>query len=268
MTHVDEHNILPSVIACPVCSAGLLIKDADTQAVCSNCSSTFIKGNYVWNFIPTIIEWTSPVWRTWQQVQANALVAYQSDPEHNLAVGEREDCHRFASFCNCSGLVLDVGCGPQPWPSYFRRSPQVTYVGVDPLIEDTPGDFIRLRALAEFLPFRANAFDYVLFGTSLDHFVDPVAALRAAARVCKSSGEIDIWIGEKSPSTPEPAVSHEWYRRLQKPDLAEDSFHIKRLSTKMFTDLATTCGLTVVQTEVYAVDNYRTNYFYRLKITK
>ncbi len=262
---MNEYNLLAEIIACPVCGTGLSINDGDTRVMCRGCRSTFIKGSYVWNFIPTDIDWSSPLWSAWQQLQANGLVSYQSDPEHNLAVGAREDSQSFALFCNCSGLVLDVGCGPQPWPSYFRRAQRTTYVGIDPLVEDIPGDFIKLRALAEFLPFRTGVFDHVLFGTSLDHFVDPIAALKAAAKVCKPAGKINVWLGEKSTNAPGPAVSPEWYRRLSKPDLAEDVFHIKRLSVKVFADLAVAAGLTLIQTEIHTLDNYRTNYFYRLK---
>ena len=259
---------MAEIVACPLCSTDLPINDADNRVMCHGCKSTFIKGRYVWDFIPTDIAWSSPMWRTWQQLQVNGMASYQSDPEHNLAVEAREDIRCFTLFCNCHGLVLDVGCGPQSWPSYFKRAEGTRYVGVDPLIEDIPGEFLRLRALAEFLPFRTGVFDHVLFGTSLDHFVDPVAALRAAARVCKPSGEIDIWVGEKSANAPKPAVSPEWYRRLRKPDLAEDMFHIKRLSGKAFIDLTAAAGLTLVQTEVQTVDDFRTNYFYRLKTGK
>ena len=268
MTHVNEHNLLAKIIACPVCNTALPINDTDNRVVCSTCKSIFSKGRHIWDFFPTVIDWTSPIWETWKQIQANGLVGYQHDPEHNLAVGEREDIRRFASFCNCAGMVLDVGCGPQSWPSYFERSQTISYVGVDPLIEDAPGEFIRLKALAEFLPFRESIFDHVLFGTSLDHFADPVAALKAAARVCKSAGEIDIWVGEKTVNAPKPAVSPKWYRQLQKPDLAEDLFHIKRLSSKDFIDIASAAGLTLVQTEIQTVDEFRKNYFYRLKTGK
>ena len=267
MAHMKEYNLLAEIVACPVCSTDLSTDNADTQVRCSGCSTTFTRGNFLWDFVPADIDWSSPMWETWQQVQANGLVSYQSDREHNLAVGEREDCQRFASFCNCSGLVLDAGCGPQPWPSYFRRAQGITYVGIDPLLQDVPAEFLKLRALAEFLPFRVNMFDHILFATSLDHLVDPITALRAAVKVCKPDGEINVWLGEKSADAPEPADSPEWYRRLRKPDLAEDLFHIKRLSGKAFTDFAMAAGLTLVQIEVHTVDDYRTNYFYRLKIS-
>jgi SAM-dependent methyltransferase len=262
---VNEYNLLAKIIACPVCNTDLSINDDDNSIVCSGCTSSFRKGSYIWDFLPEVVDWSSPTWETWKEVQANGLVGYQCDPEHNLAVGEREDIRCFASFCNFRGLVLDVGCGPQSWPAYFEHSKTISYVGVDPLIEDSPGEFIRLKALAEFLPFRADVFDHILFVTSLDHFAEPITALKAAARVCKPAGEIDIWLGEKTANAPKPAMSPDWYRRLRKPDLAEDLFHIKRLSDKAFSDLAAAAGLTLVQIEIHTVDEFRKNYFYRLK---
>jgi len=50
--------------------------------------------------------------------------------------------------------------------------------------------------------------------------------------------------------------------------LAADLFHIKRLSRDVFINIAVASGLTLVQTEVHAVDKYRTNYFYRLRSSR
>jgi SAM-dependent methyltransferase len=259
-------NFLREIIACPVCKADLSIADAETTVVCTNCQTTFTKGPFAWNLVPPgIIDETSSLWRTWQQLQSNSLVSYQADPEHNLSVGDRDDCKQFARFCNYHGLVLDVGCGPQPWPAYFDRTRDAVYIGVDPLVGDSPGDFLRFTALAEFLPFRANIFDHVLFSTVLDHFVDPVTALQEAARVCKPEGEIDVWLGEKRADAPRPATSPQWYLRLKKPDLADDLFHIKRLNAGALVEIAETAGLRVLERESHRIDDYRTNHFYRLK---
>jgi SAM-dependent methyltransferase len=270
-TRSKEHfemnsEILNSILACSVCGANLRIADNDNRVHCIFCGARFNKGNYVWNFIPTNIDWSSPMWNTWQHLQENGLASYQFDPEHNLAVVERDDITGFAQFCNCRGLVLDVGCGPQAWPSYFERGRSTVYVGIDPLIDDTPGEYFRIKGLGEFLPFRSKTFDHLLFSTTLDHFIDPIAALKAAARVCKSEGEIDIWLGEKHPDAPRPAVSPEWYLRLQKPQLAQDLFHVKRLTKSEFIEIVETAGLIIAETETHVVDQYRANHFYRLRI--
>jgi SAM-dependent methyltransferase len=261
-------ELLNTIAACSICGADLSITDTDTETQCTSCGAIFERGNYLWNFIPRNIDWSSPMWKTWQQLQQNGLASYQSDPEHNLSIVERGDSTRFARFCNYHGLVLDVGCGPQPWPAYFIRGRDVVYVGIDPLVDDTPGEYLRFKGLGEFLPFRPRVFDHVLFSTTLDHFIDPVTALKAAARVCKLEGEINIWLGEKRPGAPKPAVSPGWYLRLQKPQLAEDLFHVKRLNRIEFLEIVQAAGLNIAQAETHPVDEHRANHFYRLRVER
>jgi len=258
-------NQAGNIFACPVCKSDLLIKDSDYQAACLSCRVSFTKEALVWNFIPQAKDVSSPIWEAWQAVQNNGVASYQADPEHNLSVGKRADCKRFADFCNYEGLVLDVGCGPQAWPAYFDSSKNAFFIGIDPLAGSQQSNYLTLKALAEYLPFRGNVFDRVLFSTTLDHFVDPIGALREAARVCKASGEIDVWLGEKRPGAPKPSTSPEWYTRLQKPDLAEDVFHLKRLSSVEFQTMTIKAAVKIVQTESHRIDEYRTSYFYRLK---
>jgi SAM-dependent methyltransferase len=260
--------LLPEIIVCPLCKVSLSITETDTSVVCTNCQSTFKKGTFCWNFIPTGVIDSSPLWEVWQELQSNSLVGYQASPEQNLSVGDRDDCQQFAQFCNYHGLILDVGCGPQPWPAYFDRTREAIYIGVDPLAGDNPAEFLKFKALAEFLPFRANIFNHVLFSTSLDHFVDPIVTLDEAARVCKSDGEIDIWLGEKRPNTPQLTSSPEWYLRLKKPDLAEDRFHIKRLDTEELLDITEKSDLILFEYKTHQVDYYRTNHFYRFKCNR
>ena len=151
--------------------------------------------------------WSSELWETWEAIQANGLVGYAEDPEHNIAVGEREDATEFARFCRLEGTVLDVGCGPQRWPSYFRDfAPATRFVGVDPLVSGD-ADYLTLRALAEHLPFADRSFDRVLFATTLDHFVAPERALEEAARVLEPAGIIAAWVGHKLPDAPRPVHS-------------------------------------------------------------
>jgi ubiquinone/menaquinone biosynthesis C-methylase UbiE/uncharacterized protein YbaR (Trm112 family) len=258
----DARNIL----ACPVCKADLSITDSDKKAKCLSCGAIFAKEPLVWNFIPDVKDIASPIWKAWQAVQENGMTSYRADPDHNLSVGRRNDCRQFAEFCNFQGLVLDVGCGPQPWPAYFDSTKNASYVGIDPLAGATPSKYLTIKALAEYLPFRMASFDRVLFSTTLDHFVDSVVALKEAARVCKTSGEIIVWLGEKRPDAPKRSSSPEWYVQLRKPELAEDVFHIKRLNVAEFQGMAMKAGVKIVQTESHQIDEYRTNYFYRLKM--
>jgi SAM-dependent methyltransferase len=200
-------------------------------------------------------------------LQHNGLVSYQESPEKNLAVGPREDCLAFSRFCCLSGLVLDIGCGPQPWPAYFAVHDEGTrFVGIDPLAPDAPADFMRLRGLGEYLPFRDGVFDRVLFGTSLDHMLDPRAVLRSARRVCKTGGQVVIWSGEKKPGAPRPEHSPQWYRQLVIPPGAEDPFHFKRFTEDELQGMLQVVGLQVLNHQGQSVDPWRTNHFYRVTV--
>jgi SAM-dependent methyltransferase len=207
----------------------------------------------------------SEIWTAWTKLQENGVVSYEQDPERNLAVGEREDCTRFSRFCGFSGLVLDVGCGPQPWPAYLSGSASGTvFCGVDPLVGDKPGKYTRVRGLAEYLPFRRGVFSHVVFATTLDHFVSPHAALVEARRVLIPSGTIEVWLGQKAEDTPAPDKSHDWYDQLIKPAGAEDVFHMERLDEVAAINLFDSAGLQVVGKKSYQAGEYRTDNFFRL----
>ena len=256
---------LNEIIACPNCKAPLvLLKNAN--ATCQNCKEIYRWRTGTWELIPSSYRASSPLWTAWDQLQENGVVSYKNDPEHNLGVGEREDCQAFSRFCNFDGLVLDIGCGPQEWPAYFEfHSTQTGFIGVDPLIESSSSKYMQLKALGEYLPFRDETIDHVVFSTSLDHFINPSVALQEAKRVCKADGELDIWLGEKLSSAPRPSVSHSWYENLSKPDVADDFFHLHRLTALETEQLFKEIGLQVIETKLTKIDDYRSNLFYRLK---
>jgi SAM-dependent methyltransferase len=251
-------------LACPSCKESLsLIAAADSH--CDGCGQRFAWIGRTWNLVLSAPLNSSPRWSAWHRLQANGLVSYREDPEHNLAVGDREDCRQFSEFCRFHGRVLDVGCGPQPWPAYFRgHSKGTRFVGVDPLIKTPSPHYLQLRALAEYLPFRPETFDQVVLATSLDHFVDPVQALREVRRVCRKDGVIALWLGEKQPGAPRPSVSPEWYIRLERPPDAEDVFHLKRLDVTDVERFVAEADLRTLAHERRPLDTYRVNHFYRL----
>lgn len=221
-----------------------------------------------WEFFPSTYMESSELWPTWQQLQQNGLVSYEKDPDHNLGVGERSDCLAFSRFCSFDGLVLDVGCGPQDWPSYFEyRTPQSRFVGIDPLIWRSSPLYSQFRGLGEHLPFRGAAFSHVVFATTLDHFIEPVAALREARRVCRADGEVAIWIGEKRKDAPRQTDSPEWYQALRKPDQSDDMFHLRRLGPVELEKVIADAGLVVTEKEVRAIDEFRKDLFYRVRLS-
>jgi SAM-dependent methyltransferase len=260
---IEEIN---EIIACPMCNNFLALVEW-RDASCSRCQETYRWYSGTWDLIPSSYHSSSDLWPVWEQLQANGLVSYTHDAEHNLAVGERADCMEFSRFCGFDGLVLDVGCGPQAWPAYFRfTSNRTRLVGVDPLVRGSAADYVQFRALGEYLPFRSEVFDHVVFATSLDHFIDPAQALIEACRVCRLSGALDIWIGEKRPETPRPAVSPDWYMSLKKPHQADDVFHLKRFGSAEVKELFKQVGLHLVAEHLQTIDEFRCNWFYRLKI--
>jgi len=261
---------LAGQLACPICKSPMPpLDDAVATLNCRACGAEFSRARYRFDFTPPRrFREGSAIWDAWEQIQANGLTTYAADPDRNLSVGQRDDCSAFRDFCACAGLVLDVGCGPQSWPAYFRRSSEVTYVGIDPLADEGSSEFLKFVGLGEFLPFGERTFDHVLFATTLDHFVDPAKALAEAARVLKPAGDIDVWLGEKDASAPKPMASPEWYQRMTRPELADDLFHIKRMTDADFRSLAGRADLTIVDGERHQLDRYRTNYFYRLRASR
>jgi SAM-dependent methyltransferase len=236
------------------------------KITCPRCGSEYIKGAHWFDFTPPqTMRDGSARWLAWQHLQENGLVSYTADPERNLSVGEREDCRRFGRFCRCTGLVLDVGCGPQPWPAYFTATDKVTYVGIDPLAALGPADYLKVVGLAEYLPFADRSFSHVLFSTTLDHFVDPREALREASRVLETGGEIDVWLGERDENAAKPMNSPEWYARLQRPQLAYDVFHLERFTAQTFRNMAADAGLLVVDEECHDVDPFRRHWLFRAR---
>ena len=259
----DELN---EILACPVpsCRAPLPLEPGAPIA-CTNCGERFAAHEHIVDLTPSSWQAWSPIWPVWEKLQANGLVSYTNDPDHNLGVGDRDDYLAFGRFCNFAGRVLDVGCGPQPWPTHFRaHAPGTRFVGIDPLAGDTPAEYAVIRGLGEYLPFADDTFDQVVFATSLDHMLDTVAALREARRVCRDGGAVLIWSGEKRPGAPPPTSSPAWYSELAVPEGADDPFHCQRFTEEKVRSLFDGANLRIDEHAAVPVDEWRTNHFYRL----
>ncbi|MBX5443435.1 MAG: methyltransferase domain-containing protein [Solirubrobacteraceae bacterium] len=251
-------------LACPACRTPLPPLEGDAVA-CPGCGTTYRRLPHGWDLTPPREVLTPGQWEVWEQLQRNGAVSYEEDPEHNLGVGDREDVRRFSRFARLHGDVLDVGCGPQPWPSYFDvHEPGTRFVGVDPLVGEREARYERHRALAEHLPFADDGFDVVLFAGTLDHFVDPAVALAEAVRVLRPGGTIAVYLGHKREGAPKPAVSHDWYEALEVPEGAEDRFHMERFGPDEAIALFARAGLDVVDQEDHRIDDWRSYHFYRL----
>jgi SAM-dependent methyltransferase len=79
--------------------------------------------------------------------------------------------------------ILDVGCGVKPYEPLFR--PYAAYVGVD--VGNPAAD---LEGSAEDLPVEDASFDLVLCTQTLEHCLDPAAAVRELRRAVAPGGRV------------------------------------------------------------------------------
>lgn len=244
---MSPNDLLESLLACPVCHADPL-RQAEGALSCPRCGRSFESLQGVLDFTPRPlpdgdIDARLPLW---EQVERNGLVGYEADPEHNLSVTEREITTAFGRFARLEGLVLDVGCGPQPQPSYAREF-EGRLVGIDPLSGADRRAFEFVQGLGEYLPFRAGVFDRVLFATTLDHMLSPRRALLEAGRVTRPGGEIAVWCGDERTKPAFAGASAPWYDSLDIPEGAQDRFHVARLNRDSVLELLAETGLAVVE---------------------
>ena len=133
----------------------------------------------------------------WEKLQVNGNNLYSKFSQFNLSTENRKDVIEFKKFSKFSGNVLDIGCGPVT-PSYLRNNTDVELiVGIDPLLSfnnDSSEENIDLmKAIGELLPFDDDSFDFVCFGTSFDHVLDPDKVLNESKRVLKKNGNLVFW---------------------------------------------------------------------------
>lgn len=176
-----------------------------------------------------------PAWKTWEQLQENGLWSYRERPEANLSVPDRRDVTAFRRFAALSGRVLDVGCGPGRRPAYVPDD--IDLFGIDPFEPEDP-DFYYLKAICEYLPFKDNTFDAVVFGTSFDHVLDVGQSLRECKRVLRSGGRVLLWEGRHLKPRTEFT--------LPVPEGAEDPFHLKKYNVDEIIEQFEAAGLHVV----------------------
>jgi SAM-dependent methyltransferase len=93
------------------------------------------------------------------------------------------------------GRVLDIGCGPQPVPTYLEDYPADAVYGIDPLSEPDEHPFHFVKCLAEYLPWEDSQFKLAVAATTLDHVLLLDQVLKETCRVLEEDGIFAVWVG-------------------------------------------------------------------------
>ena len=161
------HAKVQAALACPDCCGGLL-SDESAVLACTRCGRRFEVDRGVPRLLPSM-----GLGADWDAKQQLGEEEYQEAPDAAATAVAR----RFAEFAVVDGLVLDVGSGVEPLPSYMEPGGRRMYVGLDPLVGTAPREFDFVQGLAEHLPFRDATFDGAISATMLDHVPDPARVL-------------------------------------------------------------------------------------------
>jgi SAM-dependent methyltransferase len=91
---------------------------------------------------------------------------------------------KFASSLGRNARVLDAGAGETQYARWFHAQ---RYIGVDLAVGDSSWDYTRLSAIADLsaLPFADHSFDAAINIVTLEHVLDPMAALHEIARTLR-----------------------------------------------------------------------------------
>ena len=151
--------------------------------------------------------------------------SYSDLPEVSCSTERHPQARLFHDFLQpyLRNVVLDIGCGPQPVPSYLASWPVENIVGIDPISAPEDHPFLFVSGIGEFLPFPDNSFGTVVSGTTLDHYYLLDKGLKEAFRVLEPGGHFVAWITEF-----EGAPEYDPYTSLVKPFDHEHMYHIDR----------------------------------------
>jgi len=151
--------------------------------------------------------------------------SYEGFPVGSCSTERHPEALLFAGFLRpyLAGRVLDIGCGPQPTPSYLADWPADRIAGVDPISTAADHPFLFVPAIGEFLPFEDETFETVVSGTTLDHYYLLDRGLQEAFRVLAPGGYFVAWIAEF-----QGAPAYDPYSRPLAPYDREHMYHIDR----------------------------------------
>ncbi len=180
-------------------------------------------------------------------------VPFSARPEHSdAAIFER-----LRAFSGVGGddTVLDVACGPGLVSCAFAEAAaRVTGIDLTPAMIDLARERqwqsgaknLEWRVGdATALPFPDGAFSLVVTRYSFHHLLDPLAAMREMARVCRPGGTV-LAVDVALPPAQEAAYNR--FERLRDPS------HARALTEEEFIGLAAAVGLREVRTGFYRLE--------------
>jgi regulator of replication initiation timing len=134
---------------------------------------------------------------TWKRLFERGAAEYRASPSMNLSVEGHAVADQFGNFIlkHGRGRLLDIGCGPQPIPSYLIGYPIRQIAGCDPLSPESAHPFTFCHAVGEDVPWPDASFETIALGTSLDHAISPIDALGEVTRLLVPRGRALIWVG-------------------------------------------------------------------------
>ncbi|SRR5713226_1667787 len=200
------------MLACPWCKGDLT--ESDVALLCANCGSKWLVVGGVPDFRP---EYQPEYLENWQK--------FQDEFEHELydptqALRDREGCREVYEMLPVpiAGNFLDVG-GADGLVRHFLPA-NVDYLCTDPFIGapgvaqargQNPGfpevypcitePYSFVCALAERLPVKSRAFDFVHMRSMLDHVYDPIETLKEGYRCLRPGGYLLLGLSARGGAT-------------------------------------------------------------------
>jgi uncharacterized protein YbaR (Trm112 family) len=188
---------LLGILVCPVDGSPLtVIRDAcDRVVALRSRNGEYPVVDNVPCMIPDLVEGGDRNLALWRERQEQMWQDYQDGDEGVFSQGDEITDYIGEIIAQVGeGLCLDVGCGALPLPGYMATSSnQVKWIGIDPFIGDAARHFPFAQALGEYLPFRGDVFDSVLYGSTIYHQMDPIQSLERVRSAIKPDGRLYIW---------------------------------------------------------------------------
>jgi len=152
------------------------------------------------NDIPIMmVDYSEYKWSTvWDFLQECEYKDYQISSEGIFSDDTRVVAKILSGFLPkiISGKCLDVGSGCLAKPAYMNN--EIDWYGIDPYFGDKKKEYPFVQGISEKLPFKNKVFDGVFFGTSLEHCLDPIKAIKESLRVLRKGGKLAIWFSVRA----------------------------------------------------------------------